>query len=301
MFAKQKQVRLLPIFIALLATLSLTIAACATAPTPAPTPKPQPTLTLNLATGASQVQAGKSVAIVAKVEPLEKLSLRWSVSGTSGGKLSTDTGDNVIYTAGKEGIDIVVAEGTTASGVPVKQTVTLTVIAPTPTVTPVPPTATPTSTAPVPPTAIPLSPTATPQPTPPMVPPPALSQVTLTTPTEGQTVPCENLARGTFSPELKEDIWPVVYIGGAYHPQAEGFSPASKVGNNWHQTVRFGDCGNSKPDVGKPFQLIIVTANASATAAFVDYLQKAAARNWSGMPELPPGAKESVRIMVIHQ
>jgi hypothetical protein len=89
------------------------------------------------------VQVGKSVAIVAKVEPLEKLDLKWSISGTAEGALNTDTGEQVVYTAGQEGVDIVVAEGTTASGVPVKQTVSLTVVGELAAETPRPPTDTP--------------------------------------------------------------------------------------------------------------------------------------------------------------
>ena len=67
-----------------------------------------------------------------------------------GGQLDPGTGEQVVYTAGKEGTDIVVAEGTTAGGTPVKQTVTLIVVGevveevPTPTDTLVPPTETPT-------------------------------------------------------------------------------------------------------------------------------------------------------------
>ena len=124
MIVKQKQIWLLFPFVALLLTLSLTIAGCGGTPTP----KPQPTLALKVRPDTTEVQVGESVAIVAEVEPLEKLDLRWSVSGTAGGTLNTDTGEQVVYTASQEGTDIVVAQGTTASGARVKQTVSLTVV-----------------------------------------------------------------------------------------------------------------------------------------------------------------------------
>ena len=163
MIVKQKRIRLLFPFIALLLTLSLTITGCGGAPTP----QPQPTFVLNVSPG-TEVQVGESVAIVAGVEPLEKLDLKWSVSGTAEGKLNTDTGEQVVYTAGKEGTDIVVAEGTTASGAPVKQTVTLTVLGEPvaevpPTPTPQPPTDTPSLTPTETPTPMPQPPTPIPE------------------------------------------------------------------------------------------------------------------------------------------
>jgi hypothetical protein len=155
MIAKQEHVRLLFLFIALLPTLSLTMAGCGE--------KPQPTFSLEVSPG-TEVQVGKDVAIVAQVDPLEELDLKWSVSGTAEGKLNTDTGEQVVYTAGEEGTDIVVAEGTTASGMPVKQTVTLLVAEVPPTSPPQPPTNTPSlilTEAPTPPPQPPSSPSPT--------------------------------------------------------------------------------------------------------------------------------------------
>lgn len=186
MIAKQKPAWYFFLFITLLLTLLLTIAGCSSTPTP----KPQLTFALEVNPGA-KVQVGKSVAVVAKVEPLEALDLKWSITGTADGKLNTATGEQVVYTAGKEGTDIVVAEGTTASGTPIKQTVTLTVEGeavvevPTQTGMPATPTDTPTATltptpsntpAPMPtltPTSPPsVTPTFTPPPPPPLEEPP---------------------------------------------------------------------------------------------------------------------------------
>jgi len=171
MIVKRKQIWLLFPFVSLLLTLALAITGCGSTPTL----KPQPTFALKVRPETTtEVQVGQSVAIVAEVEPLEKLDLKWSVSGTAEGTLNTDTGEQVVYTAGKGGVDIVIAEGTTASGVPVKQTVSLTVATPVPptdtpmppTDTPVPPTDTPVpqTDTPVPPTDTPVPPTATPVP-----------------------------------------------------------------------------------------------------------------------------------------
>jgi len=340
MTAKQKQTGLLSPFIALLLTLSLTVPGCGGTPTPTPTPKPQPAFTLEVKPG-TEVQVGKDVAIVAKVEPLEKLDLKWSVSGTAEGTLNTDTGEHVIYTAIKEGTAFVVAEGTTDNGVPVKETVSLTVVAPTPTATPVPPTATPVppTATPVPPTDTPAPPTitpthpliatpttpspdATPTPTPqrptatpsepPVATPTMLPEVTptlgpdtatLAYPEDGQSVPCENLAQGRYSSDITNLIWPVVYIGNRYHPQDEGGKAPPMFNGKWYGTVRFGDC-NKPPDYdrGKAFQLIIVTVNDVANKAFEDYIARGQATGtWPGMDSLPEGVKEYVRIVVIRE
>jgi hypothetical protein len=227
------------------------------------------------------VLAGKGVAIVIKVEPYEKLDWKWEVSGTSGGQLDKTTGENVVYTAGKEGVDNIVVEAKTASGAIVKQTVSLTVVAATPTAVVAQPSITRTP-------LVPVSPSA--------------SAVTLTSPQDGQTVPCQNIARGTYPLDLKDYIWPIVYIAGRYHPQDEGGKAAQKVGGNWLQTVRFGNCNRLQDDVGKPFQLIIVTANEAANVEFEKYIKAGqASGNWPGLIELPPGTKEQVRIVVIRQ
>src|SRR6478672_2356495 len=114
---RQKQTRQLFLFFFLF--LSSGIAGCGS---------PQYILNLEVSAANREVQVGKEVAILAKVAPLEKLDLKWSVSGTADGKLNTDIGEQVVYTAGKKGVDIVVAEGTTANGAPVRQTLTLTVV-----------------------------------------------------------------------------------------------------------------------------------------------------------------------------
>jgi hypothetical protein len=155
MILQQKRIWLFFPLIASLLITSLTIAACGDTPTP----KPQPTFALEVSPGV-KVQVGQRVAIVAKIEPIEKLSLEWSVSGDAEGKLNTYEGEQVIYIGGKEGTDILVAEGTTASGVSVKQTVILTVVDELVTRTPTP---SPTSPSASPP---PTLPSASPPPTP---------------------------------------------------------------------------------------------------------------------------------------
>jgi len=274
MITKQRQLRLLLPFVALLFALSLVIAGCGGTPTP----RPQPTFDLDVRPG-TEVQVGKGVAIVTKVEPLEKLNLKWSVSGTSEGKLNTDTGEQVVYTAGKKGIDIVVAEGTTASGVPIKQTVTLTVVSEAP----------------------PITFTPTPSPTQRVTLTPTPVIITLTYPQGDQFVPCENPARGTYPLDLTDRIWPVVYIGNKYHPQDEGGKAPPMVNGNWSGTVRFGDCTKPAENKGTPFQLIIVTANEAANKAFEKYLVTARDMGFPGMESLPAGFTEHLRIAVTRQ
>ena len=223
MIVKRKQIWLLFPFVALLLTLALAIAGCGGTPSP----KPQPTFGLKVRPETTEVQVGQSVAIVAEVEPLEKLDLKWSVSGTAEGTLNTDTGEQVVYTAGKGGTDIVIAEGTTASGVPVKQTVSLTVATPVPpTDTPVPPTDTsvPPTDTPVPPTDTPVPPTDTPVPQTATSVPPGVT-LTPTPPSSSATV--VTAIRVDQPPtidgrlDLDEEIWsqaqPLTY---AVHPLA---------------------------------------------------------------------------------
>jgi hypothetical protein len=155
-----------------------------------------------------------------------------------------------------------------------------------------------------------LSPTAMPQTIPaptasprlPRTATPSASAVTLTNLQDGQTVPCQNIVRGTYPLDLKDYIWPIVYVGGRYYPQDGGGKAAQKVGGNWYQTVRFGDCNQPQEDVGRPFQLIIITANESANTEFEEYIKAVqASGSWPGLIELPPGIVEHVLITVIRQ
>ena len=131
-------------------------------PTPTsvpPTATPVPsTLLFELQPNVEEIQVGKEVAIVAKIEPNQKVELTWSITGTSGGKVYPQKGEAVIYTASdRPGTDIVTAEGTTAAGGSVKNSRVFKVVPQAPTRTPMP-TASPVA---VPgPTSVPGSPSA---------------------------------------------------------------------------------------------------------------------------------------------
>lgn len=122
-------------------------------PTPAPTPLPTstatpmltstpipptftpvpPTVRFDIQPNIPEIQVGQEIAIVANVEPPQKVNLTWSITGTSGGRVFPETGGAVIYTAGgKPGTDIVTAEGSTASGALVKHSTSFKVIPPPP-------------------------------------------------------------------------------------------------------------------------------------------------------------------------
>lgn len=114
--------------------LLLILASCGTPPPtipPAnPTARPLPTITISVAAkpgDVANVDEGKGVGIILKIEPYEALSWTWNVSGTSGGTLNATQGENVVYTAGKEGVDIVVAKATTSDGTPIIKQVTINV------------------------------------------------------------------------------------------------------------------------------------------------------------------------------
>jgi len=297
MIVKQKQARLLFSFVALLLILSLTMAGCGSTPTP----KPQPTFALEVSPGA-EVQVGKDVAIVAKVEPLEKLDLEWSVSGTAGGKLNTDIGEQVIYTAGKEGTDIVVAEGTTASGVPVKQTVSLTVVgepvaqAPTSADTPLPPTDTSS-----PPLETPKPPPC--QSTRPSLDgPPVNVEVQITSPGHCDTgLPTTTTAGGTYSGDLTgKEIWILVYPPDLkYYPQSLGACeglPVDASGGIWNTTVHFGG-----PLQQFDVVAVVTDTDGEASQEFKRWLQRGCETNdFPGYPrnKLPGGITEVDAITV---
>jgi hypothetical protein len=289
MIAKQKRAWHLVHFVASLLTPFLMIAGCAGTP-------PQSTFTLKARPG-TEVQVGQSVAIVAVVEPLEKLDLKWSIYGTAEGELNTDTGEQIIYTARKEGEDLVVAEGTTASGAPVKQTILIVVgtEALAPGVTPVPPTATL-----VPPTATSLSPLeATPSVVPSLVCPsfrPPLrgaadfaGEVEIITPSNCTTgLPTENPipVAGTYEGIPNSvDIWMLVYPPNMVYyiqsPSACDGAKMAQAGGNWQVPVYLGAKG------GGPewFDIVVVLADQEASQFFSSSVkQMCQSRRYYGIP-----------------
>lgn len=280
MFAKYAQTWYRGFVGSLLLVISLLITSCGSTPTPAPTPI---NVTFDLSPGP-QVAEGEGVSISIVIEPYEELEWQWEVSGTSGGQLSSTTGEDVVYTAGKKGVDIIIAEAITQSGVTIRKKVSMNVVS-----TPLD-------------NQVLIQPTQTIQPTVPPTAQPSTSLLTITTPQDGENVPCTNIARGTYSLDLDGYIWPIVLIDGRYHPQDEGGKAAQKNGGNWYQTVRFGDCKQLQNDSGKPFQLIIVTANESANAEIEKYLESTkASGKYPGLIELPAGTKEYMRIIVTRE
>jgi len=267
----------------LLIALSSTLTGCGgnTSDAQAPTPLTNllPTIKLTIAQvspesggGMTVMHEGENAAITVNVQPYQSLNWTWEVSGTSKGTLNDTQGENIVYTAGTAGIDTITARATMTDGTEIKQSVSINVEPP---ATEIPP--------------------ATDTPLPP--------KVTLDTLQDNQKVPCSNLVSGTYPDGLERAIWPIVYVGGVYHPQDEGGKAAQKANGKWIQTVRFGDCVNTpNKDVGTAFQLIIVTANDSANAAFEAYITNGKRTGqWPGMPELPSGADPQVRVIVIRE
>ena len=266
--------------LSILLTLSLILSGCGSS-TSQPTPTPAivkggpPDVNIRMNPDATEVQVNAEVAISAETTG-SNLQIKWSAAK---GKLSRTEGQSVIYTApstpGLDTVDVTVISGEEST----VKSIAFTVIAATVAEVPTPP---PSPTEPV------ASPTI------------ETGPVTLTTLQDSQTVPCENLARGTYSPDVIGHIWPVVYIAGRFHPQDEGGKAPSMVNGTWYGTVRFGNC-NAAPTVdrGKVFQLIIVVADEQANKEFVDYLDSAKqAESWPGLETLPEGAPEYIRILV---
>jgi hypothetical protein len=279
---------------------------------------PGPEVALIADLEGEDVEVGKSVALVAKVSGTE-LTFKWTLEGVGKFDPEKPEGSSAFYlapdTPGRRAIVTIVvtdkygraaSDGRVFNVVPPAVTPTATpTLTPTHTSTPTPtntPTVTPTNT----PTATPSQPpTATPTMLPEVTPTLGPDTVTLAYPEGGQSVPCENLAKGRYSSDITNSIWPVVYIGGKFHPQDEGGKAPPMVKGNWYGTVRFGDCKQPPGyDRGKVFQLVIVTANEQANKEFEDYLAACKAKptpSWPGMDNLPEGVKEYVRIVVTRE
>jgi hypothetical protein len=296
MFAKQKQIRFLLPFAALLLTLSSTTAGCGGTPTP--TPKPQPTFVLRVEP-ETKVPVGGSASIVAKVTPLEKLDLKWSVIGEAGGTVKPDTGEHVVYTAGnKEGIVFVVAEGKTASGVPVKETVTLTIVG-----APVP-------LAQVTPTLVLQPLTAMPtNPTPTICPSfrPRLrgaanftGTVEIKTPANCTTgLPAETMVivAGTYEGiPSGVDIWVLAYPPNmVYYPQSPNASVGEKMkwgDGRWQVQAYLGEKG------GLPewFDIVVILADQKTSQFLSNWVRDGYARNWQNYVGIPATTLEPMNI-----
>jgi hypothetical protein len=146
-----------------------------------------------------------------------------------------------------------------------------------------------------------LAPTGTENTSTPTVSPTPSSPVTIDLFKDGEVVPCENRVEGTYSADIKDPIWPMVYISSRYHPQDDGGEPAIKSQGRWYATVRFGDCNDLPSSAGKQFQLLIVTANTKCDQAFRDYLTQAHRDNkYPGMLQSPQalGCTEHAHVVV---
>lgn len=128
------------------------------------------------------------------------------------------------------------------------------------------------------------------------------SGVTLTNLENGDTVPCQVIARGKYSVDGVGTIWPVVYVGGRYHPQDEGGKAPTMLNGEWSGTVRFGNCDEPEESSGTAFQLLVVSADQKANAAFESYLQRAKkVGSYPGLDSLPDVTTAHVRILVTRQ
>jgi hypothetical protein len=125
--------------------------------------------------------------------------------------------------------------------------------------------------------------------------------VTLASPTEGEVVACEYLAKGTFILSNNEFVWPIVRVGGRYYPQGLGGQNPSMTNGRWSANIRFGNCANLDADKGTRFELLIVTANEDVNQKFKDYLQQEVNGYYGGMQTLPTDTKIYEHISVTRQ
>jgi hypothetical protein len=122
---------------------------------------------------------------------------------------------------------------------------------------------------------------------------PTAQAVSITSHHKDQTVSCEEPVQGRYAPSVTGPIWPVVYVGGRYHPQDEGGQPATMSDGEWYGTVRFGDCSNPAGDEGRTFQLFVVTVDETANAAILKYFERTRKTGkYPGLIRLPKGTRE---------
>lgn len=324
MFAQRRTIW---VSLALNILLALSIATgCGPGPEPTPTatsppPQPTPTVTPTLAPvtlamdvnpNVREIEAGVTVAIVARASTGEEASLTWSVEGTSGGRLSSETGDAVFYTAGNPGVDIVTAKGTTAKGAPVEERVSFNVVA-APTDTPIPPTDTPVpqtdtpvpptdtpvpqTDTPVPPTdtpvlltATPVPPTEAPTPIPTATPTPT-PECRITKPADGDDdLGYENEVRATCS-DVPGSLCISVLIYShhdfKYYPQPGPIS----MGSGDYEGKAY--LGWPTEGIGDEFDIIVALANETVSVKL-----RQDAESYSSYVTLPDGVEEKDRITV---
>jgi hypothetical protein len=261
------------------------LAGCTHTPTPLPTPTPipltatlvPPTVEFVIQPSTQEITVGLEVAIVAKIEPPQKIDLTWSVTGTSGGKVFPEKGWAVIYTAGgNPGTDIVTAEGTTAGGVWIKQSTSFKVNPPltlpppitlSPTFTPVPPTATPTPTKLLTPTGCNF--TSRKMIRSPLPPASGGATASFLAPQECETgIPADTgISVGGTATNVPRDrfLWLLNYASGNYYPQCDNVSKGECGANlsrgTWGVMAYLG-----RRDCKEQLHLVLVTVNESDNA-----------------------------------
>jgi hypothetical protein len=126
-------------------------------------------------------------------------------------------------------------------------------------------------------------------------------EVTITSLANGAQVPQWLTLLGAYTPAATYDIWVLVYpTNGRWYPQSTNACAGvhtQKSGGRWQVPAGFGGAGN----VGEPFDIVVVLANATASM-FFDAKQKewCLANNYPGWLtiELPQGIAEKARIRV---
>jgi hypothetical protein len=126
-------------------------------------------------------------------------------------------------------------------------------------------------------------------------------QVALASPLDGAAVPQTTIVSGTYSLDVVNDIWVLVYAtNGRWYPQSSNAcagEPARKADGTWQVDASFGGPLNA----GEPFDIVAVLADTQASAFFRD-TQRQWCQNqaYPGLLtiDLPQGIEEKSRIRV---
>jgi hypothetical protein len=116
---------------------------------------------------------------------------------------------------------------------------------------------------------------------------------------EGDRVAHTQEVKGSaVSLEPQINLWIVVQpiLSPTYHPQPGPITPGPS--GNWTGVAYFG--ASPTQNAGESFGLIAIAASADVTRAFREYLRRAQTTgSYPGLPSLPPGAVEEMRITVV--
>ncbi len=123
-----------------------------------------------------------------------------------------------------------------------------------------------------------------------------VQRVQITSPLDGEAVPCRVLTMGVYPEGHEEDIWVLLRpTDNMLYPQSDHTNTSFKRNGEWQVITRYGG------SLHEPYEVIVFEADAEASAFFTATLEEwKAALFFPGLTdaEMPAGAREVDRISV---